>query len=297
MARQGPESVSDKRLDATVAADLSRQEVGNAPAAATPSRGWSPRALYTRRRSAANTVVSILIAMGIWEIASYHVSALVLVPLQAVWKAFLGGIRDGSLGVDVWATTEAFLLAFILSSAVGVVVGLIMATSDIANELMDPWVSALYATPLIAIAPLFVAIFGLGLSAKVSVAFLLAVLPVIINTSAGIRTVERSYIEGAYSFGASRLQIFYKVLIPAAVPFIITGLRLAVGRSLIGVVVAEFFGSQHGLGHRVFMSAQIFDTGNVFVGMFILMGMGVTLFKFMYWLEKKIAPWRTFNVP
>lgn len=273
------------------------EPAANVPGAAPKRRRLSLRALYSRNRSPVNTAISIAVGLGLWEIASYHASKLVLVPLQDVWGAFTHGVANGSLGVDVWSTTEAFLIAFILASVAGVLIGLVMATSDIANELLDPWVSAMYATPLIVVAPLFVVIFGLGLSAKVAVAFILAVLPVIINTSAGIRTVDHSLIEGAYSFGASRRQIFSKVLIPASVPFIITGLRLAIGRSLIGVVVAEFFGSQNGLGHRVFVSAQIFDTANVFVGMFILMGIGVTLFKFMYWLERKIAPWREFKVP
>lgn len=274
-------------------------EAGEVPGvtAGVPPGARGLRALYGRYRSGVNMVISIAVGLGIWEFASYHVSALILVPLQDVWHSFAAGVSSGSLGVDVWATTEAFLIAFVLASVVGVLIGLVMAVSNIANEFLDPWVSAMYATPLIVLAPLFIAVFGLGLSAKIAVAFLLAVLPVIINTSAGMRTVDTHLIEGAYSFGASRPQIFMKVLIPGSVPFIVTGLRLAIGRALIGVVVAEFFGSQHGLGHRVFVAAQVFDTGNVFVGMFILMGIGVTLFKFMYWLERKIAPWREFKVP
>jgi NitT/TauT family transport system permease protein len=250
-----------------------------------------------RHRTPINTVLSIIFALVLWQLISGHVSKLVMVPLQDIWDAFTAGVSGGDLGTDVWATTEAFLLAFVLSSVVGVVIGLLMAASDVAHDYLDPWVSALYSTPLIAIAPLFIVIFGLGLSAKIAVGFLLAVLPVIINTSAGIRTVDHSFIEGAYSFGAKKLQIFRKVLIPGAIPFIVTGLRLAIGRALIGVVVAEFFGSRVGLGHRVFVSAQLFDTANVFVGMFILMGIGMALFKLMYRLEKWIAPWREFRMP
>lgn len=264
---------------------------------ARPKRYARVRSVYSRHHAAINWCISILLAVGLWQLVAAHMNPLVLVPLQQVWQAFISDVSTGGLATNIWSTFEAFLLAFVLSAVIGVLIGMLMSANRAANEILDPWISALYATPLIAVAPLFIVIFGLGLSTKIAVAFLMGVLPVAINTSAGIRTTDPGFVEAAYSFGAGKLQIFQKVLIPAALPMILTGLRLAIGRALIGVVVAEFFGSNAGLGHMVFISAQDFDTANVYVGMLILMAIGMILFKIMHRIEAMLTPWRKFRVP
>jgi NitT/TauT family transport system permease protein len=231
-------------------------------------RAMSPRRLYAARPGLVHGLVSLLLAVVVWEIASRQLSSLIIAPLSEIWSALREMVASGELWLDLSYSGRAFAIAFVLASVGGVLIGLAMAASTIVHDVVDPWVSALYATPVIALAPLFIVVFGIDLASKVAVAVLLAIFPVIINTAAGIRTADRQLIEGAYSFGANRLQIFSKVLIPSAVPFIITGLRLAVGRALIGVVVAEFFGSRAGLGHMVFTASQSFDTGAVFAGDF-----------------------------
>lgn len=252
----------------------------------------SPRRWYEARPGLFHGFISLALAVLVWQVAAAQVDSLVLVPLGAIWESFREMIATGELWEDLLYSGQAFLVGLFVATIGGIFIGLAMSANTILYDVIDPWVSALYATPVIALAPLFIVVFGIDLSSKIAVAILLGIFPVIINTSAGIRTADRKLIEGAYSFGADRLQIFTKVLIPSALPFIVTGVRLAIGRCLIGVVVAEFFGSRAGLGHMVFTASQSFDTGAVFAGVFLLMAIATTLMKLTQRVEQRIAPWR-----
>ncbi len=247
---------------------------------------------YSRNRTKIRTVLTVLVGAALWQFAAAHASTLVLVPLQDIGRALVEQAQDGMLWTDLLASSSGFALGLLVASVAGILIGVAMAISGLVFDFLDPWVSALYSTPLIALAPLFIIVFGIGLEAKVAVVITLAIFPVIINTTAGIRTTDTKLMETARSFGAGRLQILRKVMLPWSLPFILTGLRLAVGRALIGVVVAEFFGSRNGLGHSVFVASQNFDTANVWVGVFVLALIGTLLIRFMYSVERKIAPWR-----
>jgi NitT/TauT family transport system permease protein len=158
--------------------------------------------------------------------------------------------------------------------------------------LVDPWVSMLYATPIIALGPLFILWLGIGAASKIAIVFLTAVFPILINTVSGLTNTDRNLIEVARSFGAGARQIYIKVRMPAALPFIIAGLRLSVARALVGVVVAELFGARAGLGFLILNSAQAFDTAGLFVGVIILAIAGVVAVELLKWLESALAPWR-----
>lgn len=251
---------------------------------------------YRSYRHAIYTIVSIIGGLAIWEFAAHHTSRLVMAPLESIWSSFTKLAGSGVLGHDVAVTLEAFAIGVVIASAGGIVIGLVMATNRVVFDLLDPWVSALRSTPLITVAPLFIVAFGLTITAKIAVVILLAIFPVIVNTADGIRTADRALIEGAYAFGAKRWQVFTRILIPSALPFIISGIRLAISLGLVGEVVAEFFGAQAGLGFMVFQAAQTFDTGTVFLGVFIMAAIGIILTKAMYRLERWIAPWREFDV-
>src|SRR6185503_6057769 len=152
---------------------------------------------------------------------------------------------------------------FAVAAVFGISLGIAIASSDAVRDFVDPWVSAVYATPTVALAPMFIFIFGIDAPSKMAVVFLLAVFPIVINTATGIRSTDQIYIEAARSFSASRAQIFAKVLIPSALPFIVAGLRLGIGRGLVGVVVGELFGARAGLGFLILTSSQTFDTAGL----------------------------------
>ena len=144
-----------------------------------------------------------------------------------------------------------FALGYVIASVLGVIIGFAMAESPTAKRALQPWISGLYATPTIALAPLFILWLGIGIWSKVLVVIFLVLFPVTINTEAGLRTTSERLIEMLRSFGATPRQIFFKVSLPSAVPFILAGLKLGIGRGLIGVVVAELFGSRAGLGRLI----------------------------------------------
>ena len=143
---------------------------------------------------------------------------------------------------------------------------------------------------------MFIFIFGIDAPSKMAVVFLLAVFPVIINTATGMRQTDHVYIEAARSFSANRRQIFMKVLIPSALPFIVAGLRLGIGRGLVGVVVGEFIGARAGLGYLIFRSSQGFEIDAMWVGVFLLAGTGVLAVIILQKVERRLAPWRQFQL-
>jgi NitT/TauT family transport system permease protein len=153
-------------------------------------------------------------------------------------------------------------------------------------------VSGFYATPIIALAPLLILWFGIGIWSKIAVVFSLVVFPVIINTEAGIRQTDPQLIEAAKSFCANRWQIFAKVSLPAASPMILAGLRLGVGRGLIGVVVGELAGSRAGLGFLINNASQVFNMPQVFAAIIILAAAGILLTAGLQRLERVLVPWK-----
>jgi NitT/TauT family transport system permease protein len=166
-----------------------------------------------------------------------------------------------------------------------------MASSVTMKQAFQPWVSGLYATPTIALAPLFILWFGIGIWSKVIVVISLVLFPVTINTEAGLRTTSERLIEMLRSFGATRRQIFYKISLPSALPFILTGLKLGIGRGLIGVVVAELFGSRAGLGRLISQSADAFNMPELFAGVVILAVAGIVMTAGFSWFEVRLVPW------
>jgi NitT/TauT family transport system permease protein len=161
------------------------------------------------------------------------------------------------------------------------------------NLIAAPWISGIYASPTIALAPLLILWFGVGIWSKVAVVFLLVVFPMIVSTEAGIRTTDPHLVEAIRSFGATQGQIFTKVLLPSALPMILAGLRLGVGRGLIGVVVGELAGSRAGLGFIINNASQVFNMSQLFAGVIILSAAGIILTAGFERLETVLAPWRS----
>ena len=158
---------------------------------------------------------------------------------------------------------------------------------------MSDWlVNALYATPLVAIIPLVILWFGLGFSAKLFIVVILAIFPVLINTASGVRNVSAQLIDVGTAFAASEREIFVKIIFPAALPYMMTGLRLGIGRAIIGMVVAEFFTAITGLGALIVKYGNQYDTAAMFVPILVLMALGIALTAMVRYAEAWIAPWK-----
>lgn len=240
------------------------------------------------------TAGSFLAAVIIWELTARYVvkSPIFFVPLGQIVLKAVALWKSGDLQNDMLVSGIEFASGFGLATLTGILIGVGLAASSTARRFFEPWISMLYATPIIALGPLFILALGIGIASKIVIIFLTAVFPIIINTVAGLTTTDRHLIEAARSFGATPWQIQVKVRIPSALPFIIAGLRLGVARALVGVVVAELFGARAGLGFLILTSAQNFDTAALFVGVLILAITGVVSVEFLKWLETHLAPWR-----
>ena len=253
---------------------------------------------YQRNLSLLRGILAIVAAFVIWELIGRFVmtNRLFFVPFSAVLEGFVQLWAKGELQTHITTSLVEFALGFILASMVGVLIGLGMAVSRLLHDYLDPWVSLLYSTPILALAPLFILWFGLGIESKVAVIFLVVLFPVLLNTYTGVLQTEPHFVEAARSFGASSVQVFTKVMLPSALPVILTGLRLGMARGLVGVVVAELFGSKAGLGFLILVSAQTFDMASLFVGVTILAGFGVISVELLKVAERRLAPWRHADV-
>jgi NitT/TauT family transport system permease protein len=238
-------------------------------------------------------LLSVMGGLVLWELVSRYLvnNALFLAGPIEIVRAIYRLAVTGELWRHVWISSVEFVIGYVIACALGVIAGLAMANSETMKRIMQPWVSGLYATPTIALAPLFILWLGIGIWSKVLVVILLVFFPVAINTEAGLRTTSDRLIEMLRSFGASDRQIFFKVSLPSALPFILAGLKLGIGRGLIGVVVAELFGSRAGLGRLISEAADAFNMPELFAGVIVLAVAGIALTAGFSWIEKKLVPW------
>lgn len=242
-------------------------------------------------------LLSLAVVAVVWEIAGRTGRwPLILAPISDIWLRFLQLAASGELLRHILVSLNEFVVGFAVAAVFGILLGILIASSRAAKDFIDPWVSAVYATPTVALAPLFIFVFGIDAPSKMAVVFLLAVFPIVINTATGMSSTEPIYIEAARSFCASKRQIFTKVLIPSALPFIVAGLRLGIGRGLVGVVVGEFIGARAGLGFLIFKSSQGFQIDAMWVGVFLLAGTGVLAVSILQRVERRMAPWRQFEL-
>ncbi len=251
------------------------------------------RSLATFRRRYLAGIFSVAGGLLLWEIVSRFLisNALFLAAPSQIAIAIYNLAVSGELWHHMGISALEFALGYVIASVLGIALGVAMASSVTAKQALQPWVSGLYATPTIALAPLFILWFGIGIWSKVIVVISLVLFPVTINTEAGLRTTSERLIEMLRSFGATKRQIFFKISLPSALPFILTGLKLGIGRGLIGVVVAELFGSRAGLGRLISQSADAFNMPELFAGVVILAVAGIVMTAGFSWFEERLVPW------
>ena len=256
------------------------------------------RGFFERHQSRIRALGSIVVVFALWELIGRFVitNRLFFVPLSSVFASAGDLWARGELQLHVRTSFLEFALGFGAAALAGIALGAAMAVRRALRDYLDPWVAFLYATPTVALAPLFILWFKLGIESKVAVILLVSIFPILLNTLTGIEGTDRHLIEAARSFGARPMQIFAKVMLPSALPVIVTGLRLGLARGLVGVVVAELFGAKAGLGYLILYSAQTFDMAALFAGVLILALAGVVSTEALKALERRLAPWRFVEV-
>lgn len=237
------------------------------------------------------SIISLVVFLVGWELLGRYVltNKLFFVPISDVAVAFWKLVQNGQLGVDAAASFTAIAYGMALAVIFGVAFGVVLGASRTVADYSEVYLNALYSTPLVAVAPLLILWLGIGLASKVAVVFLISVFPIVISTAAGIRNVDRNFLDVARAFGATKFQIVSKVLVPAALPFVITGIRLAIGRAIVGVVVGELFGATAGLGFLIATAGQTFDVPDLFVGVLCLAFAGVSLTWMVQAIENRLV--------
>jgi ABC-type nitrate/sulfonate/bicarbonate transport system permease component len=237
-------------------------------------------------------VISVICAIALWEYYGRATDPIFASYPTAIADSAVRLARSGTLLKAFLQSMQALAVGFFSAAVIGVALGLILGRYPIAESGLGVYVYAADSTPLIALIPLFVLWLGLGFAVKVLIIFVLAVSPIVMNTWAGVKSVPRTLLELGDAFVASDAAVMRKIILPATLPFIMTGLRLAVGRSIIAMVVAEFFTSISGLGGLILASGERLATADMFVPVLLLMILGLSLTNLVSWLEHKVAPWQ-----
>ncbi len=202
-------------------------------------------------------------------------------------------IASGELLQAFLSSLQTVVIGFAAGGALGIVLGLLIGRYKVVDAATDWLINALYATPLVAVIPLVILWLGLGDLAKLFIVTILTVFPVVINTAAGVRNVPQALIDVSTAFAANERQVFMKIILPSAVPYMMTGLRLGIGRAIIGMVVAEFFTAITGLGALIVKYSNRYDTASMFVPILVLMMLGIALTSLVRRAEEHFAPWRS----
>ncbi|MDP2726184.1 MAG: ABC transporter permease [Dehalococcoidia bacterium] len=240
-------------------------------------------------------VLAILTWIGIfvaWEIVGRLVSPVFLSYPSAVAAAFVKLLLSGDLLEALAASGKALVIGFALGAVAGLALGMLMGRLRLAEYAIDTYVSALYATPTIAYLPLIILWMGLTEQTRVAIVFLAALFPVAINTQVGARDISQSLMDVGQAFAANKRQQFTKIIMWATLPYMATGLRLALGRAISAVIVAEFLIHYGGLGYLIQIFAGTFRTAELFAPIIVLMAMGIVLSWSLRYLEDKLAPWK-----
>lgn len=260
---------------------------------AAPAPKRQPWGETSRSRMLAWQVgLGILIAV-LWQwISGSLVDDFFISNPVAVGKRLLGWLRDGSIFVHVWATVYATIVGFALGALAGVVLGVWLGVSRFAGRLLNPYLWALNALPKVALAPLFVLWFGIGIESKIALAAVLVTFLVFLNTFAGVREVDRDLIDCARLMRATRLQVLSKIVIPSAASWVFAGLKTAVPYALIGVVLGEMIASNRGLGYLVQFSGAQFDTAGVFAVLAVIAALAMLLNWLVELWQERMERWR-----
>lgn len=258
----------------------------------TPAIPTSTRIMNLITSPNAIRTMSVVVFFIAWEYFGRHMNPIFMAPPSAIFRAAIELWQAGALQTALLQTLLPFATGLFLTVVIGIGLGIAIAQWSTLEYILDPFINALYAIPRIALVPLIILWAGLEFQGKVTILVSTAVFPIIVNTYAGIRDVRGSMLEIGKAYCATEWQIFFKIVLPAALPFIMAGVRLSVGLAIIGIIIAEFFTAISGLGGMIVEYSNVFATAKLFVPIIIIAVVGVVLTEFVVWLERRFSSWR-----
>src|SRR5439155_106925 len=238
-------------------------------------------------------LIALAIFLALWHLASIPAGKLLLPSPLDVVPAFIDMLRSGQLLSATGSSLMVFAAGYALAIVTGVAMGVLMGGVPRVGETLEIYVNALNATPRVAFIPLIILWFGLGTNAKIVVVWLQAVMPILINTYAGVQNTDADLLEAARSFGARRGQLFRYIMLPAALPYIVTGLRLGGANAMVGTVIAELYTALSGLGYLIAQFGGTFQTAKYFGPVLVLGAMGMLISQILKILERRLAHWKS----
>jgi len=268
----------------------------DAERALSDDRARAERAAATRRmrRSILNIairVVSVATFLVLWEIAGRGIDPVLFATPTAVYVAAVDMIRSGELWTYLYPSLVVLLYGFTLAVIFGIGIGLLLARYWVLDVALSVYITFLYSIPSVALVPLIVLWAGYEQTAKVIILFMFAFFPMVINTYQGVKAVDPKLVEVGRAFRCNEGQLWTNIVIPASLPFIVTGLRLALGRGLIGMVLADLYTALSGVGYLIARTAATYRVDRMFVPIVALGLLGVTLTALLRLAEKYVAPW------
>ena len=239
--------------------------------------------------------LSVGIFLIIWELTGnvfQWINPMFMSSPSLIFKAAVEMFRSGEIYHDLYVSGIEFLGGYFLAAAVAIPFGILVGWYKRMSYVFDPFINAMNATPRVALLPLVIIWLGIGILSKVGIIFLGAVFSILINTRDGVKTTPLNLLNAARSFGASEWMVFKTVVVPSTVPFILTGLRLAVGRALVGVLVGELYAATAGIGFMITVAGATFQTDKVIVGVGIFALSGMIGMELLTKIERRFDRWR-----
>lgn len=255
------------------------------------------RRLWSQVEPTALGVGGIVAVLAIWELLPHIVTIsagtklFFTTPSQiagTLWRMF----ATGEIWTPLAVSASGFAIGLGIAIVVGLPLGVLLGRSPILSAMLDPFITAFNATPRLVFLPLLLLWFGLGLWSKVVIVFIGALFPILINTYEGVRNADKLLINVVRAFGAGEWDVARLVVVPNALPYIVVGLRLAIGRAVLGVVVAEFFGSEQGLGVVMVRAASRFQVDVVFSGLIVFAALTLAMTGVVRVVENRLSRWR-----
>jgi sulfonate transport system permease protein len=236
-------------------------------------------------------LVSLASALALWQWAGSNIDPVLFTTPTAVAYAAVDMIRSGELWTYLWPSLVVLAIGLTLAAIAGIGIGLLLARYWVLDVALGVYITFLYSIPSVALVPLIVLWAGFETTAKVIILFMFAFFPMAINTYQGVKAVDPKLVEVGRAFRCSERQLWGNIVLPAALPFIVTGLRLAVGRGLIGMVLADLYTAISGIGYLIVRTASTYQVNKMFVPIVTLGLLGVTLTALLRVAEKRVAPW------
>lgn len=245
----------------------------------------------SRRQKWGLRFLSIFAVLVLWELGGRALHSLLFPTPSQTFAALAELVVQPSFWGSFGLSNQALLFGFGSAVIVGILLGLWMGRWQTIEKIVNPYLNILIATPMSALIPIIILAAGFGLFARSLVVFIFCVVVIVVNTRTGLRTLDPVWIEMARTLGASEFQIWRKILIPGALPAIVTGLRLGLGRALTGMVAVELTMVAVGIGRLILDFQGMFEAGHVYATVLIVIVEAVLLLRGLRWLEQRVAPW------